>query len=110
MTKPAIVDQTNFQQLVLDSKQPTLVDFWAVWCAPCLAVAPTIEELAQEYEGKVNFAKVNVDGNSRLATKYGIMSIPTLLIFKDSKPIKQIVGLKSKSELKKILDNTLSEG
>lgn len=110
MTKPAIVDQTNFQQLVLDSKHPTLVDFWAVWCAPCLAVAPTIEELAQEYEGKINFAKVNVDGNSRLATKYGIMSIPTLLVFKDSKPIKQIVGLKSKSELKKILDNTLSEG
>lgn len=109
MTKPAIVDQTNFQQLVLDSKQPTLVDFWAAWCAPCLAVAPTIEELAREYEGKINFAKVNVDGNSSLATKYGIMSIPTLLVFKDSKPIKQIVGLKSKSELKKILDDTLTE-
>lgn len=100
----SIIGEDNFQNAVLQSKLPVLVDFWAEWCAPCLAVAPILEELAQEYNGKINFAKVNVDGNSPLAAKYGIAAIPTTIIFKDGQPVQQIVGLKPKKELKKILD------
>lgn len=105
----SIVGEDNFQKAVLQSKLPTLVDFWANWCAPCLAAAPILEGLAKEYEGKVNFAKVNVDGNSPLAAKYGIAAIPTMLIFKDGQPVQQIIGLKPKKELKKILDALLKE-
>lgn len=100
----SIIGEDNFQDAVLQSKLPVLVDFWAEWCAPCLAVAPILEELAQEYNGKINFAKVNVNGNSPLAAKYGIAAIPTTIIFKDGQPVQQIVGLKPKRELKKILD------
>lgn len=105
----SIVGEDNFQKAVLQSKLPVLVDFWANWCAPCLAAAPILEGLAKEYTGKVNFAKVNVDGNSSLAAKYGIAAIPTMLIFKDSQPVQQIIGLKPKKELKKILDALLKE-
>jgi len=105
----SIVGEDNFQKAVLQSKLPVLVDFWANWCAPCLAAAPILEGLAKEYTGKVNFAKVNVDGNSSLAAKYGIAAIPTMLIFKDGQPIQQIIGLKPKKELKKILDALLKE-
>ncbi len=100
----SIIGEDNFQDAVLQSKLPVLVDFWAEWCAPCLAVAPILEELAQEYSGKINFAKVNVNGNSPLAAKYGIAAIPTTIIFKGGQPVQQIVGLKPKRELKKILD------
>ena len=102
-----IEGEENFQKAVLQSKLPVLVDFWATWCTPCLAAAHILEELAEEYDGKVDFAKVNVEGNSFLAAKYGIAAIPTILIFKDSQPAKQVVGLKPKKELKKILDNLL---
>ncbi len=99
-----IVGEDSFQKAVLQSKLPVLVDFWAEWCAPCLAAAPTLEELDKEYAGKVNFAKVNVEDNNSLAAKYGIAAIPTMLIFKDSQPVQQIVGLQPKRELKRILD------
>jgi len=102
-----IEGEDNFQKAVLQSKVPVLVDFWATWCAPCLAAAPILEELAKEYDGKVDFAKVNVDGNTSLAAKYGIAAIPTMLIFKDGQPAQQVVGLKPKKELKKILDGLL---
>ncbi|GAI26843.1 unnamed protein product [marine sediment metagenome] len=105
----SIVGEDNFQKAVVQSKLPTLVDFWANWCAPCLAAAPILEGLAKEYEGKINFAKVNVDGNSSLAAKYGIAAIPTMLIFKHGQPVQQIIGLKPKKELKKILDDLLKE-
>jgi thioredoxin 1 len=105
----AITGEENFQHTVLESQVPVLVDFWAQWCAPCLAAAPIVEELAREYEGKVGFAKVNVEENSSIAAKYGIAAIPTLLLFKKGEPAQQLVGLKSKKDLKKMLDAVLTE-
>jgi len=103
----AIKGEDGFKGGVLDSKLPVLVDFWASWCAPCLAAAPILEELSKEYDGKVSFAKVNVEENSSVAAKYGIAAIPTMIVFKGSKPVQQIVGLKPRGELKKILDGLL---
>jgi len=108
MTEPLKVDDQNFKGVVVEAKVPFLVDFWAPWCAPCRAIAPTVEELAGEYAGRVGFGKVNVDENPKVATEYGVRSIPTLLLFKDGKPVKQIVGLRPKAELKKNLDDVLA--
>jgi thioredoxin 1 len=108
MIKP-VVGEDDFQKNVLQSKSPVVVDFWAQWCAPCLAAAPVLEELAKEYDGKVEFAKVDVDSNSPLAAKYGIAAIPTMLIFKDGEPVQQILGYKPKKELNKVLDEVLGE-
>jgi thioredoxin 1 len=105
----AINGDDNFQSAVLQSDTPVLVDFWAQWCAPCLAAAPVIEELSREYDGKVAFAKVNVEDNSAIAAKYGIAAIPTMLIFKGGEPVQQLVGLKPKKELKKLLDGVLGD-
>ena len=105
----AIKGEEEFKTAVLQSGTPVLVDFWAQWCAPCLAAAPVIEELAKEYDGKVGFTKVNVEDNSMIAAKYGIAAIPTMLIFKNGEPVKQLVGLKPKKELKKVLDAALGE-
>jgi len=104
-----IAGEDNFQKAVLQSKLPVLVDFWAEWCAPCLAGAPILEELAKEYTGKVNFAKVNVEDNGPLAAKYGIAAIPTMLIFRDSQPVQQVIGLKPKRELRRMLDELLED-
>ena len=103
----AIKGEDDFKGGVLDSKLPVLVDFWASWCAPCLAAAPILEELSKEYDGKVSFAKVNVEENSSVAAKYGIAAIPTMIVFKESKPVQQIIGLRPRGELKKILDGLL---
>lgn len=107
MTKPIEVDDATFNQQVLKSKTPVLVDFWAPWCRPCIMAAPVLEELAGEYAGRLTFAKLDVDQNAKTATKYAVMSIPNLIIFKDGKPVSQIVGYKPKAELKQALDTIL---
>lgn len=107
MSKPVEIQDGNFDNIVLQSKTPVLVDFWAEWCGPCRMVAPVVEELAEEYDGKITFAKVDVDQNPQIAGKYGIMSIPTLIIFKGGKPVSNIVGSRPKAELKRSLDDAL---
>jgi thioredoxin 1 len=92
MAKALEVTDSTFAQEVLQSTQPVLVDFWAVWCGPCRAVAPIVEELAGEYEGKLKVMKLDVDDNPQTAMAYGVQSIPTLLVFKDGKPAERIVG------------------
>jgi thioredoxin 1 len=89
----------NFQEEVLKSEMPVIVDFWAPWCGPCRAVAPAMEALAEEYTGKVKIAKVNIDENPELANQYKVMSIPTILYFKDGKVEKQHIGLISKEKM-----------
>jgi len=107
MSKPIQVDDASFEQKVLKSKTPVLVDFWAPWCRPCLMAAPVLEELAKEYAGRITFAKLDVDQNAKTAAQYNIMAIPNLIIFKEGRPVSQIVGYKPKEELKKDLDAVL---
>ena len=104
MAKPREVSDNTFEQEVIQADKPVLVDFWAPWCGPCRMVAPVVEELAEEYDGKVEFVKLNTDDNPDTAVKYGIRSIPTLLVFKEGQPVGQIVGFRPKSDLKQRLD------
>ncbi|MPZ22264.1 MAG: thioredoxin [Dehalococcoidia bacterium] len=108
MAKPVEVTDNDFETQVLEAQGPVLVDFWAPWCGPCRMVAPIVEELAGEYDGKVTFAKVNTDNNPNTAVKYGIRSIPTLLLFKDGEAVDQVIGFRPKEDLKKRLDSALS--
>ncbi|MBN2463483.1 MAG: thioredoxin [Dehalococcoidia bacterium] len=103
------VDQDSFQKAVLDSQKPVLVDFWAPWCGPCRAVAPVVEELAKDYDGKIGFAKLNVDEAPFVASKYGVMSIPTIIVFRDGKPVQHAIGYQPKDQLKKLLDSALAK-
>ena len=107
MTTPVPINDSDFEQVVLKADKPVLVDFWATWCKPCTIVAPIIDELAEEYSERITFGKVDVDQNPKTAAKYGIMSIPTLLIFKNGEPLSHIVGLRPKEELKRSLDESL---
>lgn len=104
-----IVDITNntFQEAVLKSDKPVVVDFWASWCGPCRMVAPIMEELADEFEGKVQIAKVNVDDQSELAAQFRIMSIPTVLIFKNGQVAEKIVGARAKGEFVDFIEKQL---
>ncbi len=106
MSAPNILTLTddNFEQEVLKSALPVLVDFWAEWCGPCKMVAPILDELAGEYDGRVRIGKVNVDESQKLASEYGIRAIPTLLLFKNGQVTDQIVGLRSKRDFKTKLD------
>ena len=103
------VNEQTFQIEVIEKSKTTvvLVDFWADWCAPCKMVAPVLDDLANEYDGRVKFTKVDVDTNPETAMKYGIRSIPTLLVFKGGSPIDQVVGAVPKAEIKKHLDSVL---
>ena len=108
MAKPRDVSDSDFEQEVLKATKPVLVDFWAPWCGPCRMVAPIVEELSEEYDGKVDFFKLNTDENPNTSVKYGIRSIPTLLVFKGGEPVGQIVGFRPKGDLKKRLDEALA--
>ena len=107
MAKPTEVTDANFKSEVLESDKPVLVDFWAPWCGPCRMVAPIVDELSDEYDGKVKFVKLNTDDNVQTASAYGIRSIPSLLVFKGGEVTGQIVGFRPKSDLKQRLDAVL---
>lgn len=102
-----LTDDT-FEQEVLKSEIPAVVDFWAEWCQPCQIVSPTIDELAKDYTGKIKVGKVNVDENAKTPGMYGIMSIPTVMIFKNSKAVKTLVGVQGKDVYKKNIDEALA--
>ena len=106
MAAPSIVSltQENFAKEVLESGTPVLVDFWAEWCSPCRALIPVLDELAEEYDGRVRIGKVNIDEQQALATQYGVRAIPTLLLFHQGQVADQIVGLRSKRDLKASFD------
>jgi thioredoxin len=106
MASPNILTLTseNFQQHVLKSPTPILVDFWAEWCGPCKMIAPILDELADEYSGRVSIGKVNIDDQQNLASQFGVRAIPTLLLFQNGEVAEQIVGLRSKRDLKASMD------
>ncbi len=103
-----IKNSQQFEQEVLNSVKPVFVDFWAEWCGPCRSVSPVVEELSNEYDGKVDFVKINVDQNSELAQKYNVFSIPTLAIFKDGEIVSQKVGAATKESFKTMIDSSLN--
>ncbi len=101
------VNGNNFQQEVLESSVPVLVDFWAPWCMPCRMLTPTVEKLAEENEGKLKVRKLNTDENQNIAAQYGIQGIPTLIVFKEGKEVGRTVGVMSKEKLQEKLDPIL---
>ena len=105
--KIVTVSDAEFDSSVLQGDKPVLIDFWAEWCQPCKMLAPTVEEIAGEYADKVVVGKLNVDDNPATATKYGIRGIPTLLLFKGGQVVQQLVGVKSKAEIKKVIDENI---
>ena len=108
MSKPVEVTDNNWDSEVLKANEPVLVDFWAPWCGPCRMVAPIVDELATEYDGKVKFLKLNTDDNVQTAARYGVRSIPTLMVFKDGEAVDQLIGFRPKSDLKRTIDKALS--
>ncbi|MCH2523930.1 MAG: thioredoxin [Dehalococcoidia bacterium] len=107
MAHPTDTTDSTFEVDVLNSELPGLVDFWAPWCGPCRMVAPVVEELSDDYDGQVKFVKLNTDENPQVSGKYGIRSIPTLLLFKGGENVGQVIGFRTKSELAKHIDAVL---
>lgn len=105
--KVCVFTDDNFAAEVLKSSEPVLVDFWATWCAPCKAIAPIVEELAESYSGRVKIGKVNVDENQSTPGQYGVRGIPTLVLFKDGKVVDQLVGAVPRNQLEALLDKAL---
>lgn len=105
--KIIILTKDNFEKEVIQSDMPILIDFWASWCGPCRAVAPIMEELAGEFDGKVKIGKVNVDEEGELAAKFRIMSIPTLMLYKGGQMVEKVIGARSKDEFVQLLNKNL---
>jgi thioredoxin 1 len=103
------VTDGNFEESVLKSEQPVLVDFWAEWCGPCRMIAPTVEALAADYDGRVTVGKMNVDDNPATPGQYGVRSIPTLLLFKGGEVVESVVGLADKARLQAVIDPHLGD-
>lgn len=101
------ISDSNFKAKVLDSVEPVFVDFWAPWCNPCRMVAPIVEELAEQYQGKVKFCKINVDENPMTPGNFGIQAIPTLIIFKDGQAIERVVGAVPKAKIEETISKVL---
>lgn len=108
MSKPVELTDSNFDEMIQAGDKPVLVDFWAEWCGPCKMIAPVVEELANDYEGKAVIGKLDVDSNPGVSAKYGIRSIPTLLVFKDGKIVDKQIGAVNKGVLAQKLDAQLA--
>ncbi len=108
MAKPQEITDIEFEQEVLKADLPVVVDFWAEWCGPCKVVSPILERLAEEYDGKIKFVKVDTEENFEIPSSYGILSLPTLLVFKEGQEIERITGARPKGDLKRYLDKVLA--
>ena len=104
-TRVEKLNRENFEQSVVDAKRPVLVDFYADWCAPCRVVAPVVDQLAEDYADRVGVFKVDVDASPDLASRFGVRSIPTLVLFKDGEPVETLVGVVTRGQLSGVLDN-----
>ena len=109
MAEPIEVTESNWEEQVLQSDVPVMVDFWAEWCGPCKMIAPSVHDMAVEYDGQLSVGKLDVDNRPQIAMKYGVRSIPALIFFKDGQPVDQIVGAVPKGRLKQKIDDVLGD-